>query len=548
MSLKTLFSIVLVAVTSLVVVAGAFAQAQPPRDGRLLVTVVDPTNSVLPGAIVTVVGLEDATKAVTIPPVKTSEAGLATVEKLRPGRYAIQGEFPGFDLGLMRDVRVRAGDNKHILILPLRKMEDSVTVGRDRQESAADRTLTFGTALTREQIEALSEDPDELKRQLQDMAGGGAVIRVDSFEGQQLPPKAQIKMVRISRDQFAAENHGAGGLFIDIITQPGIGALRASARMGFYDSALDGKNPLIGARGPAQNKNWGGNVSGPADQGPQLVLAELQRQQCVLDAGADHGHLIRQAHREPEPSRAQRFRTSCPGLVDYAVTKDQTLRMGFNYNRFTSENQGVGTYDEAERAYATENNTFSMRIQEAGPLGRRFFTNTRFSVNINETDSISSVEAPTTVITDYSITGGAQRAGGRRTRAFSLASDLDYVRGKHSVRIGMLLDGGWYKTDDASNYLGTYTFENHDAFLAGRPRSYTRRIGNPLIELLPPAERHLHPGRHPAPQEPDAHAGLALRSADASRRLLELRAAIRHHLGAVRERQDDAADELGHFL
>ena len=189
----------------------ASAQAQPPRDGRLLVTVVDPSNAVLPGSTVTVVGLENATKAVTVPPVKTSDVGLATIDKLRPGRYAVQGEFPGFDLGLIRDVRVRAGDNKHILILPLKKMEDTVTVGRDRQEAAADRSLTFGTVLTREQIEALSEDPDELKRQLEDMAGIGATIRVDSFEGQQLPPKAQIKMVRISRDQFAAENHGAGG-------------------------------------------------------------------------------------------------------------------------------------------------------------------------------------------------------------------------------------------------------------------------------------------------------------------------------------------------
>jgi hypothetical protein len=482
-SLKTLFSIVFAAIGSLVVVAGAFAQAQPQRDGRLLITVVDPTNGVLPGATVTVVGLEDATKAVTIPPVKTTEAGLATVDKLRPGRYAIQGEFPGFDLGLMRDVRVRAGDNKHILILPLRKIEDSVTVGRDRQESAADRTLTFGTALTREQIEALSDDPDELKRQLQDMAGGGAVIRVDSFEGQQLPPKAQIKLVRISRDQFAAENHGAGGLFIDIITQPGIGALRASARMGFYDSSLDGKNPLIGARGPAQNKNWGGNVSGPLIKDRSSFSLNFSGTNAfstpVLTTGTSSGRRIENLNlRVPNDSYF------LSGLVDYAITKDQTLRMGFNYNRFTSENQGVGNYDEAERAYATENNTFSMRIQEAGPLGRRFFTNTRFSVNINETDSISSVEAPTTVITDYSITGGAQRAGGRHTRAFSLASDLDYVRGKHSVRIGMLLDGGWYKTDDASNYLGTYTFENHDAFLAGRPRSYTRRIGNPLIEYF----------------------------------------------------------------
>ena len=62
-----------------------------------------------------------------------------------------------------------------------------------------------------------------LQQQLQDMAGPGAVIRIDSFEGGALPAKAQIRSIRISRDQFAAEYHSAGGVSIEIITQPGIG-------------------------------------------------------------------------------------------------------------------------------------------------------------------------------------------------------------------------------------------------------------------------------------------------------------------------------------
>src|ERR1051325_8199201 len=100
-----------------------------------------------------------------------------------------------------------------------------------------------------------------MQRQLQEMAGGNATIRVDSFEGQQLPPKAQIKAIHITRDQFAAENHRFEGLFIDIITQPGVGALHGGVRTGFYDSAMDGKNPLIGQKGPAQSKNYGFNIS-----------------------------------------------------------------------------------------------------------------------------------------------------------------------------------------------------------------------------------------------------------------------------------------------
>ena len=57
----------------------------------------------------------------------------------------------------------------------------------------------------------------------------------------------------------------------------------------------------------------------------------------------------------------------------------------------------------------------------------------------------------------------------------TLASDLDYVRGIHSLRGGTVLNGQWYRSNDTSNYLGTYTFESLTAFNEGRPRSYNQR-------------------------------------------------------------------------
>ena len=38
-------------------------------------------------------------------------------------------------------------------MLQISKLEASVTVGRDKQEAAADPRMSFGTTLTREQIE-----------------------------------------------------------------------------------------------------------------------------------------------------------------------------------------------------------------------------------------------------------------------------------------------------------------------------------------------------------------------------------------------------------
>ena len=39
-----------------------------------------------------------------------------------------------------------------------------------------------------------------------------------------------------------------------------------------------------------------------------------------------------------------------------------------------------------------------------------------------------------------------------------------------------------WRSNDSSNYLGTYTFESLEAFEAGTPRSYTRRVGDPNLQ------------------------------------------------------------------
>jgi hypothetical protein len=462
------------------VLAARPAWAQAAR-GRLIITVVDTSGAVIPDATVTVVGIDDATKAAVIAPVKSSEKGVATLEALAAGRYSISATFPGFEVGLLKDVRVRGGDNKHLVVLPIRKMETEVTVGRDAQAVAADPRARFGTALTREQIEALSDDPDEMAQQLQDLAGPNAVLRIDSFEGGRLPPKSQIKSIHITRDAFAAENHFAGGLFIDIITQPGVGSLRGGGRIGLRDGSMSARSPLTTTKGPERMQNYGFNVGGS-------LLKEKSSFSLSVNGGTSFTTPNRFVYipgvgtrSEPLDIRQPSDEVGFFGLVDYAITKDQTLRVSVNRRTSSQENQGIGGNDEIERAYSTDNTFTFLRIQEAGPLGRRFFTNTRLQIGRTGSSSSSSIQAPTFRVTDARTTGGAQVRGGRHATTFNLQSDLDYVRGIQSLRTGISLDGGNYRSDDETNYLGTYLFESPAAFELGRPTSYTRRIGDPDI-------------------------------------------------------------------
>jgi hypothetical protein len=376
------------------------------------------------------------------------------------------------------------GDNKRNVTMPLKSMSETVTVTRDRQVIAADRgSVTFGSSLTREQIENLPDDPVLLEAALREMAGGDAIIRVDSFEGARLPDKSQIKAIHISRDQFAAENHFAGGISIDIVTQAGSGPFRMNGNYGLSDSALNGKSPLVPAKGASRNQNF--NFGG----GGTVIPNRLS---MTFSGGVNRGFNEPNIYANTSTglvSEAAKLRShengyNMYGDLTYALTKDQTMRV--YYSQFTNEglNNGVGQYDLLDRAYSTKNISRSIRGQEAGPLGRRFVTNTKFAVSWSDSSTSSFSDAQTIRVIEAFTSGGAQRRGGRRTRDFMVQSDLDYVRGMHTVRVGVLAQGGNYRSDDSSNYTGTYTFESLDAYLAGRPRSFTRRVGDPLIEYF----------------------------------------------------------------
>ena len=473
-----------VRVALLVALCIAPAAAQQNRDTRMLITVVDQTNAVIPGATVTVTGAEPLTQKAEHPPVQTTENGLATVPGLTPGRYTARAEFQGFFPGVLKEVRLRQGDNRHIIVLLVENFAETVEVKQDAQAGAADRRSdAFGSVLTREQMDALSDDPDEMQRQLMDMAGPGAIMRIDSFEGGRLPPKSQIKSIRVTRDQFAAENHSADSFYIEIITQPGVGPIRTGVRYGLRNSAMSARNAFTPTKGEEQDQQYGFNTGGGLIQNKASFFIGVQG-----NSGYDtpNSSIARATGTRFETlkQRVPREFRFLNGNFDWAATRDQTLRFSFNRSDIVNKNQGIGGYDEPERAFVSENHNNTFRAQEVGPLGRRFFINTRLNVGWSDSERRSAVEKPTVQILDAQTLGGAQKSGGRHSRDVNFASDLDYVRGMHSVRVGTAIDLNSFRSDESDNYLGTYTFESIEAFEAGRPRSYTRRIGESNVNYV----------------------------------------------------------------
>jgi hypothetical protein len=448
---------------------------------RLQVTVVDPTRASVPGATVTVIGLDDVTRKTTLSPLVSNDRGLASFDRLTPGRYSIQATLPGFDPALLRDVSLRRGDNRHVLMLTLKTVVESVTVGRDQETASSRDASSFGTKLTDEDIQTLSDDPAELQKQLLELAGPDAIIRVDSFEGGDLPPKSQIKSVHVTRDQFAAEAAYPGSTFVDVITQPGSGALTGNLNLNYRGTLFQGiSRPFVSIKQPESNKNINGTIGGTLVPNKSDFSVSVYRQQQysspILNQPPQPAVVI--------PVKQGYSVWQVNGLLNYALTRDQTLRVGYITAKQTLDNQGVGAYDSPERAYRGDFFGYQTRVQEAGPIGRRTFQNTRIQFTSIDQSQTSALEAPTIVIANQRTTGGAQVAGGTKSRAFVIASDVDHIRGIHSWRAGLQIDGGWYDSDSSSGYLGTYTFADEAAFQAGTPQLYTRTIGDPRVKYF----------------------------------------------------------------
>lgn len=471
--------IVRFAVLALVLVASPVASAQPVRDARLLVTVLDPTGAILPGATVSVVP-EDASAD---PPstAAANDAGVATIGGLKPGRYTIRAEFSGFDAGERTNVRLRAGDNKQEIELALTAFESTIEVGRDAQSAAADPNGgSLSMQLTAEEIEALPDDPSELIRQLVEMAGGSAAVRIDGFNDSSLPSRDVIRSIRIVRDTFPAENHSADNDRIDIITQAGVGPIRGGFSTRVRDSVFSGANPFVEVKAPERTQNFDANLGGtivPNKSSFSLFMGGRKQFDTPVATYTTESGTKQSALLGRRPNDGWNLN----GMLDYAVSTQHILRFGYSQSSSSRSNLGIGGFDLAERAYSSETRSNQVRMQEAGPVGRNAFLNTRMQLRLYRSATESQLEAPTIRVLDGFTSGGAQVRGGRTQKDLELTSDLNYVRGIHTLRTGIALEGRHYRSDDASNYLGTYIFSSREDFELGRARNYTRRIGDPLI-------------------------------------------------------------------
>jgi hypothetical protein len=440
--------------------------------GTLRVTVLDQTEAALIIAQVSIVDARGGERTATV-----DDRGVAVFEGLEPGTYQVRAAADSFR-PIATPVTVRRGDNRTTLRLALATIEQTVVV---EDQSAADRRDNgFTTTLTQDQIDALPDDPDEMAEELARLAGPGAQIFVNGFRGGRLPPKDQIQQIRFHSNSFSAEYHEAGMVRVEVITRPGMGGWRGMTNFGFRDESLNEKNHFADRKGAEQMRRYMVNFQGPIAKGRTGLSVSFDGNSSydsrTINAVSPDGAVTGLAE---VPTDAMNF----SARVEHLVGGTSQIQAEYSRRQNDRRNIGVGDFDLPERAYSTDNRTDTVRVRSTGVIGKKVFSELKFSLIDSTLSTTSLSQLPTIRVNEAFTAGGAGQMGGRHARELELAQNFDFTIGRrHSMRAGLLFEAGWWDSDQRSNAFGTYTFTSLDAYRAATPATYSIRTGDPVVD------------------------------------------------------------------
>ena len=366
----------------------AFAQSPGTLKGQ----VADETGAVIPGAKVTASGPSGVVKSAT-----TVADGTYTLTGLVPGDWTVQASSPGLTQQQPTKVSVSSGTQTLNLTLRVALEKQEVTVQEQTNNTVTlDPSNNAGALVLKgEDLDALSDDPDDLAQDLQALAGpaagpNGGQIYIDGFTGGRLPPKEAIREIRINSNPFSSEYDRLGFGRIEIFTKPGTDKFRGMAQFNISDGQFNSRNPFLNAS-PGQpfampdfqTRQFEGNLSGPLTKKASFFIDAEHR--TINDAAVIYTpFFVDPASFAVTPfstaAPTPQSRTSFSPRVDYALSPNNTLMARYTYTHNDQTDRGIGGFNLPSRGYGVLTTQQTGQLTETAIINSKWINETRLQI------------------------------------------------------------------------------------------------------------------------------------------------------------------------
>lgn len=502
----------------LALLAASLVAQAPGTQGTLTGQVLDQSGGSVPKASVIVTGPNNVTKVV-----ETNNDGIYTVPGLPPGKYTVRVTAPSFTLFEKTALDVAAGRPTTLDIkLMVEVSKQEVTVA-DTQQVELDPAKNAGALILKaEDLDMLSDDPDDLQAELLALAGpaagpNGGQIFIDGFSGGQLPPKDSIREIRINSNPFSAEYDTSGRGRIEIFTKPGSEKFHGSVNVTYSDHWFNARNPYITSPSfavPASDtKNLIANLSGPIIKGKLSFFIDFSRRQQRED-DIINAFILTPVTLLPQqegfaiiaPNSNNRF---SPRFT-YQLTPNISLDGRYAINTANQQNQGIGGTSlpagvpvagiiASNSAQHTTSTNQTVNLIETQVVNAATINETRFQYFRSRSNSVGDNPELNISVADGFTSGSTIIQNYTNQDTYEVQNYTSITHGTHFIKFGARVRGYTEGTEATSNFLGQFNFLNITSYQVmeqgiaaglslpqiiangGGPFQYQFAAGNPLI-------------------------------------------------------------------
>jgi Carboxypeptidase regulatory-like domain len=437
------------------------------QTGSLRGQVSDPSGAVVSHATVATTPAQPGASRTAF----TDVNGQYVFQGLAPGAYTVTAEAPGFAEFSQREVRIPAGKTVTLdLKLELLTVHQQVEVqAQPVRVSIAPQENASAVVIKGSDLRSLSDDPDTLLSQLQELAGpsvgaSAAEIYIDGFTGGDLPPKSAIREVRVNQDPFSAAYDRLGYGRIEILTKPGSEDFHGGLSLQGNTAALNSRDPFLAGRKqpPFHSLLYGGRLGGPLGKKASFFFSGESR-------NITHGSLINAEVLDPS-FQPQSYVAAVPNpwsltslspRLDVQLSANNTLSARYDYYGTSETNDGIGTQSLPSQGYEFDRRHHLLQVSDTQVLGPRVVNETRFQyLHFNNTRLPGSF-APTLEVLG-AFTGGGSSAGmlSRSESHYEAQNLTSLTLGPHYVQFGGFLRDIRRTENTNANFNGTFIFNS----------------------------------------------------------------------------------------